>query len=147
MATIQITTQTITTDLQGDVTTTDTDSTAVTVTEIAKRDFSLTNGSTAIVWEAAANANPATFEKLVIISSHDLTCAMVADVNATYGTEQAAFTIEANVPFLLGNDTTIVNYGSSDPLGTGVGDSDKFEKISVKNSSGSTATITVIMGL
>ena len=147
MATIQITTQTITTDLQGDVTTTDTDSTAITVTEIVKRDFSLASGSTAIVWEAAANANPATFEKLVIISSQDLECSMVADVNATSGTEFAAFTIAANVPFLLGNDASRANYDDTDPIGASTPMS-KFEKISIKNpSGGSPAVITVIMGL
>lgn len=93
------------------------------------------------VW-AAITEDPLTeFDFLWIESDYDVFVELTVDRNNSVGTEELAFEIKADVPFVLGSNVGRANHTTD----FGTGTDDVIDRIRIRNESGSTAAVRVFM--
>lgn len=117
--------------------------TSVTVTGTKKEwRASLATATTSLVWDAAVSGEPVTdWDIFWIKSDQDLLVEFTIDSNATYGTMIHAVKITANEPRVIIRDDMVANATANFATGT----TDLCDRIRVRNASGSTAIIDILL--
>lgn len=101
----------------------------------------LTNGTTWDVWTAGADEPVTDFDFLYISSDQTVQLEMTCDVGNQVGTEVFVVPVSAGIPYIMAADDSIANYTAD----FGGGTADVIDQIRVKNASGSTATVRVVL--
>ena len=117
--------------------------TSVTVTGTKKEwRASLATATTSLVWDAAVSGEPITDRDIFWIKSdQDLLVEITGDANGTYGTVLHAVKVLANEPKVVLRDDIIANHTANFATGT----VDVVDRIRVRNVSGSTALIDILL--
>lgn len=100
------------------------------------RNITLATATTATIYDATTDS-PSSFDFIVILSDQDVFLETVVDQNGGVGTEQLAYKLRANLPFILPYDDAKANYTINFAAGT----NDVIDLIRIRNESGSTANI------
>ncbi len=117
--------------------------TSVTVTGTKKEwRASLATATTSLVWDAAVSGEPITdWDIFWIKSDQDLLVEFTGDADATYGVVLHAVKILANEPRLVLRDDIIAAHTAN----FGAGTVSVIDRIRVRNTSGSTAIIDILL--
>lgn len=109
-----------------------------------ERDYSIADAGTQNCWDPLATdtENPSTFSFLFIWSDQSVDVEFICDDGGEVGKVIWTHRVVADVPFMLGADDSYANPGADDAY---AGTLDVIERIRIKNSSGSTAKIKVII--
>jgi len=116
---------------------------SVTVTGTKKEwRSSLATSTTALVWDAAVSGEPITdFDICWIKSDQNLLVEFTIDSNATYGTNIHTVQILADEPRVIVRDDMVANATANFATGT----TDLCDRIRVRNTSGSTAIVDILL--
>jgi len=117
--------------------------TAITVLGQKKEwNRSLATATTALVWDGTdANEPLADFDFLYIKADQDLLVEFTCDVGADIGVVVFARKVLANEPVMILHDDAMANYTAAFATGT----ADVIDRIRVRNVSGSTAVVDVVL--
>ena len=110
---------------------------------VLDRTNSIAHNTTWDVWVSSDTENePMTdFDFLGVESDQDIYLELTTDDNGTQGAEQYVIEIKANIPWFLESDAGDSDYTADFAAGT----IDVIDRIRVRNESGSTALIRVLM--
>lgn len=113
-------------------------------TGMDRRDYTLADSTTIIVWDPVGQTleNTATFGFLAVIADGAVDVEFTTDVGNEVGNEFYTVRVTDSLPLLLGADDSYANVGS-DAFG---GTLDVIQKIRIRNSSGASRKITVLIG-
>lgn len=119
---------------------------AVAFTTKEYRTYSLSASSTQIVFDPSTDGSEtmSDFDFLMIASSANAMVELTCDVGDDVGNEASTIKITKDAPLILFADDSYANVTGVDALGTGT--LDVIDKIRVKDLSGGTNTIRVLMG-
>ena len=117
--------------------------TAITVDGQKKEwNRSLATATTALVWDGTATDEPlSNFDFLYIKSDQDLLVEFTCDKGAEVGTVVFARKVLASEPMMILHDDAMANYTAAFATGT----ADVIDRIRVRNTSGSTAVVDVVL--
>ena len=101
--------------------------------------FVIATGSTQELFDVSDDLGD--FDVMIIESSQILLLEILIDDDADNGESYQVISLAANVPFILSTDDGLASDGTATAF---TGTADVVEKITCKNSSGSTATIRVV---
>jgi hypothetical protein len=104
----------------------------------------LSNNTTYTVWSASASTEPITsFSLLAIVTDVDMLVELTCDVGNDVGTKQLVLKAKANIPLLLGSNYSIANYTNN----FGGGTADVIDQIRVRNESGGSGTVRILLAV
>lgn len=120
---------------------------ATTLSSLSKpeeRDYSIADAGTQICWDplAVATENASTFSFLLVWADGAVDVEFICDDGGEVGKVIWTERVVADVPLMLGADDSYANPGADDAF---AGTLDKIERIRIKNSSGATRKIKVII--
>ena len=102
---------------------------------------SLATATTWDVWTTGAEEPLTDFDFLWVLSDQAVFIEYTTDTAADVGTVVSTQQVAANVPFILASDTSKANYTADFAAGT----DDVIDQLRIRNESGSTAAIRVVM--
>lgn len=109
-----------------------------------ERDYSIADAATVNLWDPLATdtENPATFSFLMVWSDGAVDLGFWGDDGGEVGKNTWSHRVVADVPFILAADDTYANPGADDPF---TGTLDLIERLGIKNSSGATRKVKVLI--
>ena len=114
------------------------------LTKFSPMTYSIATATTQNVWDPLAVDNEimSDFDRLIIISDQTVQVGVWTDDGGEVGKNTCSHAVIKGIPFMLGADDSYANPGADNPFS---GTLDLTERIAIRNDSGSTATVTVLM--
>ena len=114
-------------------------------TGVDARYYTIADAAQVFVWDplAATLENTASFGFLAVVSDGAVDVEFICDDNAGVGKNVWTHRVTASLPFMLGADDSYANPGADDAFS---GTIDLIERITIKNSSGASRVVLVIIG-
>ena len=114
------------------------------LTNIVEREFDIADATTLVFWDPLATTTDVMqdYDFLAVITDGDVFLERIVDDGSEVGKVVYAEKITKDIPYMSCNDDAFANVGADDAFS---GTADLIERLGIRNDSGSTRSVMVIM--